>query len=413
MLYSQLLKNKPFIFLFWAALMGVLGEGIFGLTTIVLVLKETNSIMEIGKMLVLTLLPSVLLAPFVGVLIDRSNKYKMAIYANFARFVTLLFIPISAYFGLFHMFIFFITILLSYIIWFILEPVKESILKEVLPQELFRQGISFIQGAWQVGLLASALIAGMLIDLLGSFMTIFIASFTYVIAGFLFLLIKNSNNSVTNHPKSKGYLSEFQAGWQYLWSNKKALSFVLITSSVLPFFYAINALIAPFNYKILDGTGLSLGWIDSGAGIGSLLSAVLCTFISNKRTQTTILLSSILLLSITTFLFSLSINLFMAFMMYVFIGIFIGNIKVLSRIFVFENINQKYVGRVMTTVSLFSLSFSIAVSLGVSFIAERSIKLSYLIVAIGLALPLLFFIMGMKKDRNSIRMEKISHNKGT
>lgn len=75
----SLFKNKSLLFFFFAALFGVLGEGIYGLTVIVMFLEKTESVIEIGKMLVLTLLPSVFLAPFLGVFIDRFNKNKLAL----------------------------------------------------------------------------------------------------------------------------------------------------------------------------------------------------------------------------------------------------------------------------------------------------------------------------------------------
>jgi MFS transporter, DHA3 family, macrolide efflux protein len=71
-------------------------------------------------------------------------------------------------------------------------------------------------------------------------------------------------------------------------------------------------------------------------------------------------------------------------------------VKVLSRILVFEFVEEKFIGRVMTTVSMLSLTQAIIMSLFVSYLAERSILLSYLTVSLLLILPLSYTFIGMK-----------------
>ncbi|WP_442598629.1 MFS transporter [Neobacillus sp. D3-1R] len=410
----QLFRNKNFSYLFFAALIGVLGEGIFGLTSIVLVLKKTDSILEIGKMLVITLLPSIFLAPFIGVLIDKYDKYKIAIICNLLRFLSLVIIPLSYFLGFFTISIFFISIFFSYIFWYILEPTKESVLKELLPKELYSQGIAIVQGAWQIGLLSSAVLAGWIIDAYGVHESVLLASLTYLIGAVLFLAIKipqKTTRGMENQSSRHQYLSDFKDGWRYLFKNKQAFYFVLTTSMTLPYFYAINALIAPYNYQILEGNGVSLGIIDSGAGIGSFISAVICTLLIKRKNLLGFLISSIVFLGLFTTLFSLVGQFSLAFIFYVLIGFFVGNVKVLSRSFVFNLVDQEYIGRIMGAISLLSLSFTIILSLLVSLIAEYSIGYSYLCVTIFLLIPL--FLTGIggrmtRTERISKRIRSIS-----
>ncbi|MEH7885369.1 MFS transporter [Bacillus sp. JJ1609] len=392
--------NRNFSILFFAALFGVLGEGIFGLTAIVIAMEETDSILGIGKMLVLTLLPSMFLAPFIGVMIDKYSKRSIMVICYLLRFVVMAVIPISYYFGLFTSNIFYLSIICSYIVWYILEPTKESILKEILPDKLFHQGISIVQGAWQVGLLSSAIAAGVLIDHFGVHGAELAAASTYLAGAFLFYFM--SDSSKLDHevvPENvKAYAHEFMIGWHYLIANRSAFYFVLTTSMTLPFFYGINSLIAPFNYQSLEGTGITLGFIDSGAGIGSLASAWFCSFLVGKRNSAKLLFASIILLAVSTLLFSFAKVVSIAFILYLIIGFFIGNMKVISRIYVFENVGQEYIGRIMTTISFFSLIFSMVMSLIVSFLAERSLLYGYLMVAGSLLIPLLLLLKEQKQS---------------
>lgn len=398
--YFSLFSEKNFRYFFAASLIGVLGEGIFGLSSIVLVLSKTDSAFEVGKMFVLTLFPSVILAPFIGVLIDRKDKRKVAMLCNLVRLLAIFIIPVSFYAGFFSISVFSISIFFSYIAWYILEPTKESILKYILDKHHYRQGIALVQGAWQVGLLASAVIAGLVIDWVGVEYSILLAGMTYLPAAIFFLLIELPNQhkgeQETSRLSYKKYTADFVAGWSYFIQNRKAKFFVLTTSITLPYFYGINALIAPFNQYILNGNGTTLGIIDSGAGIGSLLSAMLCAFLAARINSQKYLITSILLLGVSTVLFSLTHSVIIAFFTYIMIGFFIGNVKVLSRILVFEFVEEKFIGRVMTTVSMLSLTQAIIMSLFVSYLAERSILLSYLTVSLLLILPLSYTFIGMK-----------------
>jgi MFS family permease len=403
---QALFKNKNFIYFFFASLIGVVGEGIYGLAAIVLVLDSTDSIVEIAKMLILTLVPSVLLAPFVGVLIDKFDKRKIALACNSLRFIAIGIIPLSVYIGNFQVIVFYVSIFISYIIWFILEPAKESILKEILSPEHYGQGISLVQGAWQIGLLSSAMIAGVVMEYFGNGETIFISCLTYLIAGFLFSAIKRNKHvhSITfKSSKKNQYVEEMRDGWKYICNDTKTLYCVLTTSMVLPFIYAINTLIAPFNYNELNGDSLTLGFIDSGAGIGSLISAIICIWLGRKQNYSLIITISLILLGISTFLFSITKDIYLAFLMYLSIGIFIGNTKVLSRLVLYKRVSDPFIGRVMTAVTFLSLIFSIIISLVVAFVAERSIFTAYLVISGFLLLPLTFIRLGLQTDHSMMK----------
>lgn len=395
----SLLKNRPFAYYFLAALMSVLGEGIFGLAAIVVVLDHTGSTFAIGQMLVLTLLPSVLLTPFIGVVIDKYNRTLIAIICSAGRFGAIVLIPVSDYLGFYTHELFTFSILISYIFWFVLEPTKDSIIKQILTKSELKLGISFVQGAWQIGLLSSAIVAGLLIDLIGYEAAMFVASMTYIVAAFFFGFIKRYTPVTSKVPEkpngTNDYMNEFRQGWRYLIENKRALFLVLATSMTLPFFYAINALIAPFNYVVLKGTGTSLGFIDSGAGIGSFISAAFVVFISSKYKF--LLQASIILLSLSLIFFSLTSEIWSSFMMYVLVGFFIGVFRILSRTLLYEMVEEKFIGRVMTAITFQSLTLSIIVSLVISYIAERSILFSYIVTAGFISITIIFVALSHKQ----------------
>ncbi|MDA2051654.1 MFS transporter [Bacillus cereus] len=408
-------KNKSFFSFFITSLIGMFGEGIFGLTIIIIVAKNTDSVIALSYMFILTMLPSVFLAPIIGVIIDRFNKVKIAIVCNIARFSFIIMIPLFSYMGVSTVTITYLSIFLSYIVWYILGPTTESVVKELLNENEYVQGTSFIQAAWQVGLLSSAVIAGVLLKYLGVNITLLITSFVYLVGAFLyFKLLRNyvvKNQNIHEGNGVSAYLKDIKNGWFYFIRNKGLLYIGLSACVVTPFFSAINILIAPFNFKILNGSEFTLGIIDSAAGIGSFISVAFCLWLANKKGTAYCLMLSFLLLGAFTVLFSTSTYYLIAFVLYIVIGFFIGNVKVLSKSLIYKYVHESFVGRIMTLISMLGLALGIIVSIIIGYIGEKNILHAYYIVGVLLIIPVILTVLGMyelKKQKLQIQSEKTS-----
>lgn len=406
-----LFRQSIFRNFFFASLASFLGEGIVTLTIIVVTLKESNSVMSIGYMLILTILPSAILGPIIGALIDKTNKAKLSIICSILRAVTIVLLPISMYLGFFNVFVLYLSIFLSYIAWYILMPTLESIIKDVIDEDNYLKGVSFLQAAWQVGMLMAGLLAGSVMNIAGVELTLMIASVTYIVGAIFFYKIykvfeyKPISKIGETHSIVQEYFTDIKEGLNYLKGNKKILFFSLTSCIVLPFFYAINILLAPFNYQMVTGNEFTLGFIDSGAGIGSLLSAAFCLIISSRKKISFYLLCSLLLLGGSTVIFSMQTQYFMAFICYIVLGFFIGNVKVLSKSIIYKYVNQKYIGRTMGTISMTSLVLTIIYTLLIGYLGDISVHLAYLITSLSLLVPALFCLLGKVLDDRQIKVE--------
>lgn len=409
----RLFRNPIFRYFFLASMIGLFGEGIFALTGLVILSKDSGSVMNIGYMFLITMLPSVFLAPFGGVWIDKYNKATIAILMNVARFVTILGVAVLAFLDILSIEFLYLSIFFSYIAWYLLVPATESMLKEVLDEDEYIQGVSFIQAAWQVGLFSSALLAGTLLKYAGTTVTLLVAALTYAIGALLFWRISEvyrkpvAEEATLEGGGVKEYMGDIRQGFRYLLHNKKIFWFSLAACLVAPFFTAINILIAPFNYQVLNGNEMTLGAIDSAAGIGSLISVAFCVYIAKSRGISMYLIFSIILLSASTWLFSLTEGFWTAFAMYLLIGLFIGNMKVLSKSLIYQHVEPSFVGRTMTSISMLSLSLAIVSSLVVGYLGERSLTLSYLVVALTLVIGILFVLLGVRYMRLEQSKERV------
>ncbi|MGX4608049.1 MFS transporter [Priestia sp. JNUCC 25] len=409
----SILKNKTFLSFFIASLVTMFGEGIFSLAIIVIVSKNTGSVMSIGYMLILTMLPSIFLSPIIGVFIDRFNKAKIALSCNVARLLFIGMVPIFSYLGISSLFVVYTSIFLSYIAWYILSPTAESMIKVMLGKDEYIQGASLTQAAWQVGLLSSAILAGLLLKYFGINMTLLLTSFVYLIGALLYLKllrVYSEENHISKGEESyKAYFNEIKVGWKYFSQNKGLLCIGIVACVATPFFSAINILIAPFNSNILKGNEFTLGLIDSAAGVGSFISVAFCLWIATRKGDAYYLILSFFMLGGITVLFSMSTHYLNAFFLYIVIGFFIGNVKVLSKSLVYKYVESMFVGRVMTLISMLGLILGIATSITIGYIGEYSIRQAYYIIGITLLIPILltiFSLLFFKKQKKIIVVSK-------
>ncbi|MCH5471495.1 MULTISPECIES: MFS transporter [Bacillus] len=394
-----ILKNRTFLSFFIASLITMFGEGIFSLASIVIISKSTGSVMSIGYMLIVTMLPSVFLAPIVGVVIDRFNKAKIAVACNIARFLFIAMVPLLSYLGISSLFVVYASIFLSYIVWYILGPTAESMIKVMLEKDQYMQGTSLTQASWQVGLMSSAILAGLLLKHLGTNYTLLFTSLVYLLGAFLyFRLCKHYVEEQHVSAKNTGYQNYFKditVGWKYFIKNKGLLCLGLAACVATPFFSSINILIAPFNSNILHGNEFTLGLIDSAAGIGSFISVAFCLWLSARNGSAYYLMLSFLMLGGFTILFSTSSRYSEAFILYIIIGFFVGNVKVLSKSLVYKYVDQLFVGRVMTLISMLGLILGIVASIAIGYLGERNIVQAYYAVGICLAIPIVLTALGI------------------
>ncbi|MFP5260377.1 MAG: MFS transporter [Blastocatellia bacterium] len=394
-----LLKSGNLRMLFSATVLGTVSEIVFGLTSIITLSKSTGSALSVGVLIMLMTLPSVFLSPFQGVLIDRFDKVRLAVWANLIRAAVILVTAAAMWAGVFSLAMLYVAILVYYVLWYFLIPNSESLTKEVLMKGQSTAGFALIQGACQIGVLVSAPMTGLLMDKLG-LMVAFVFAASMDFAGAIFYRrikiaapaagAEGSPSPRTREPlinHLRGYAAEIREGWNYIAHNRQVLLMVLVASCAHPFFQAINTLLAPFVLWVLHGEGFACGLIDGGSGLGSLISAMLCMSLLRQGAINKVLLASEIMLILTVVALSMTTSVPAAFVIYVGVGVFAGNMKVLSKSIVLEKVQRDFTGRVMSAVSLLGLALGVVTCLGAGLIADRNIFYGYGFAASIILLP--------------------------
>ncbi|WP_367190333.1 MFS transporter [Burkholderia sp. Ed8] len=385
--------NPSIVALGSGTVFGTVGEGIFGLATIVAVLHLKGSALSIGSMMVLMTLPSILLAPFQGVFLDRFNIRSLAIASNLLRVAIVLAFAFVVWGRASNLTELYVAITAYYVVWYFMVPLSETMVARVASKDGLHSGMVVLQGAWQAGALGSAFLAGVLLTVLPLHGVLIIVAVLDAVSGASFLFVTlpatgRTETAGTSMPRNVrqaigGHLRSFRTdlteGWRYIAADNTILWLVLITATLHPFYQAINTLLGPFNQNVLRGNSMSLGLVEGMAGVGSFLSALLCMRATAFSRSFVYLIGSQLLLigSVAAFLSISSIG--VAAGLYFLIGLFSGNAKILSKSMLIQVTESSYSGRVLSTSSLLALIAGVASALLSGLFALSSIPLAYLV----------------------------------
>jgi MFS transporter, DHA3 family, macrolide efflux protein len=391
--------HPAFRLLFASSLVSLFAEGLFLLTAILLVKGMSNNVTALSWMFILTMVPSIVLAPFAGAVIDRFHKGSVAMVCQLARAVLLTSLAILLWTKHGSLVLIYAAIIINDTLYYIVGPTTDALTRELLGEGEYVRGESFMQGAWQVGNLLSSLVAGTLLTYFGAPETLLCATIAYLVSSTILWRLRRSSRAraPAAQAPTEGWLREIQEGWRYIRGRSSLRYASLAASLALPVMQALNILIAPFNEALLHGNPMTLGIIDAAVGLGGILSATVCVGLAQRHQLGGMTLTALVLLMVSLTAFVSSRSTVPAVVTYTAVGTFVGVFKVLSKSIVYRNVETAFVGRTMTSISMVSLIISIPVALLIGHVAERSIPGAYFMLIGFILAPITLVALSQRK----------------
>src|SRR6185436_3335483 len=141
--YRSLLRNRNYSFLWVGQIVSIFGDRLHQIALLVLVGSLANANMgEIGLVLAIIGLPSLLFGPFAGAFVDRWNRQWVMIGADLIRVGLVLAIPILGRADILYIYV--LTFLLTTVGLFF-QPARDSIMPDIVPERSLLSANSFAQ----------------------------------------------------------------------------------------------------------------------------------------------------------------------------------------------------------------------------------------------------------------------------
>jgi len=260
-----------------------------------LVYRLTGSAFLLGLITFLSLIPSLILAPYAGSYVDRHNKYKILIITQVILMLQAGALAIMIWFKVYDMFWIAALSLVQGLVNAFDVTARQSLMVNLIDdKEDLPNAIALNSSMFNAARLIGPALAGVILSTLGEDICFLInfVSFIAVLACMVMMKLK-----LTAQVKSKENIwIDLKKGYDYLRSSPDLASMILMMAGssllVIPF----TTLLPVFAKDIFNGDATTFGWFESAAGFGAFFGAIyMATLKVNQNLQKIVIFSGILL----------------------------------------------------------------------------------------------------------------------
>ena len=253
-----------------------------------------NSIL-LGALNGLRAAPFLITGPMAGVAADRMDRRKLLIYTQWVLIVTAILmgaLVASPYLHVWHIFLF---TLITGIAWTITEPVRMSVIPNVVPKEDLANAVALNSGGFNLMKVIGPALGGALIAWFGAAENFFVQAIAY--SGVLVMIYLMH---IPPHPtpaKRATALANLKEGFAYVWSTPAVLA--LMTLAYVPRIFAVpyQTLMPVFQKDVLKIGPEGLGLLMAAPGVGAVMAVLTMASVGHRiKRQGLLLVGSIVVL---------------------------------------------------------------------------------------------------------------------
>lgn len=325
----------------------------------------------------MAMLPAVILAPVIGIIIDRIHfKKLMLILLLIEISMTLGFIFIDS---LDHIWILMILIFLRSSASSMLFSAEMALFPKLVQGKMLKNTNEIHSIIWSVCYALGMAVGGIATYYIGFDAAFAIDALLYSIAVLLLLGLKLSLEK-TQHTDSNWYM--FKDGFNYLMAHKKILHLILLHAAIgLTSFDALITLLADFQYKELIAVPLAIGWMNATRALGLMIGPfIISKIISKENLHYFFILQglAIMLWSVLEYHFYFAlIGLFIT-------GLFITTLWSYTYLLIQEETDPQYMGRVISYNDMFFMLSNVATAMFIGYAAKWGVSLESITLTLGL-----------------------------
>ena len=303
-----------------------IGTGFFFLINTWLIIEITGRPSSAALTLVMTILPSLLLSPFIGLAVDRGQPARLAYRAELLRWAVL--IAYGTLYGTGRA-----TEAIGYAVSFCVALGNEiqvlawraALIRAVPPERMLRLNALTAVGG-QSGQILGAAASGIVLAAIGPVATVGLASSTYLISAGLGWLVSRRlplqvlpPDAIERGPRR--HLSDLRAGLRHIAERPEIGFFYGLMLANMTVIFGINGMLAPFVREELRLGAAAFGQIDAGYALGAILSGLAIARLAQRFDRRAILVLGFVTMAASLFAFSQARGLVPAFLPYVGLGI--------------------------------------------------------------------------------------------
>jgi len=269
--------NRDFLLLWQGQMVSALGDTVYEIALGFWVLAETGSTALMGTLMAATALPRILVAPFAGVVVDRSDRRGLAIAMDIIRGLFIVLVALAAYAGVARIWMVFAAGIAIGACGAFFGPAVTSALPDIVP----RSGIIRANSAFNIIYTGSGILGnaggGFLYQFLGAPLMFLLNGLSYIVSAISLLFIRIPK--IVRPRVRPAFFTEMKQGLAFVW-RIGGLRFLFTVALVLNFFATIGIVLLMPLFQRTAGLGperygVTLALFTGGLFVGFLLGATL------------------------------------------------------------------------------------------------------------------------------------------
>ena len=330
----------------------------------------------------MAMLPAVILAPVIGLVIDRIDfKKLMSILLLVEISMTLGFIFINS---LEYVWVLMILIFIRSSAASMLFSAEMALFPKLVSGEMLKNTNEIHSVIWSLCYALGMAVGGIVTYYIGFDLAFTIDAILYSIAVLLLIGLHISIEKII-HAESNWHM--LKDGFSYLKSQKKILHLILLHASIgLTSFDALITLLADFEYKEFIAVPLAIGWMNATRALGLMIGPFFISrFISKENLHYFFIFQGLGIILWS----QLEYNFYFALVGLFVTGFFITTLWSYTYLLIQEETDTKYMGRVISYNDMFFMLSNVATALFIGYASKWGMSLANITLTLGLG----FFVV--------------------
>ena len=277
------LLSDGFAYVWWGQVVSQVGDGISKLALLWFVYSVTGSPLKTSIIGILQTAPAIVLAPLIGVAVDRLPKKALLITSDLVRAVVIGLIPCWMSVDSFTVSSLYILVTLHAVATAVFGPALTAAVPSLVPPSHYTSANALLQITTSMGIILGPALSGLGIAALSSQEVLCLNALTYVISAACFVPIRFAPPvlSLVSHSPLTSTWRDLVDGLHYVMKGRRIIVFLTITASLYTFATsAFTTLFPVFARTLLDLGPVEVGYLWSMLGVGLLSVSVALTIIS-------------------------------------------------------------------------------------------------------------------------------------
>ena len=387
----EMFQHRGMRLLVVANLVSMIGSGMNAAAVIWYILQATHSEVSLGLLVALQTLPSLILLPFTGVIIDREDRRHLMIGLDVARGLIILIVAILALTHHVRVWqLYGMTILISVGFW-MFWPTINALVQELSPEGGLLDANSLMLAAVQGGWVLAGAMVGFVYNKIGLGGILLLDCATYAVSIACVYHLRKGRVTVT-HLKPQGeappdkavarYFHELGEGFRYAHNDHRVRLLGLAWALFIAAMMTQGVISAPLSDRVLHRGAVGYGWINAGWASGAFTSMFYASrFIRRNGAHRSVTLTMLVIAVALTLLPSIPwIALTVPVYFVMGSGRGVGGIAISSEMM--EIVPKYFMGRVQNTFFFIASALQICTALLAGEAAHRvGLKFGFYIVA--------------------------------